>query len=531
MPMITSKYTETSAPLTRIGRRAFLAIAAAAAAHAGLPFVMRQQSGASAQDAAEIGEKSLLPGVGSQYFAESGHNLGEPFQSRWAQSGGAPVLGIPISEEHYATGAGGVLQSFQNIVLLYDPSQAPPLDVRGQPLGKGVWAELSTDESRQPVAACVGASCQHFPETSHTLSEPFASFWNAYGGNPIFGPPVTEAFLDPDTGTQVQVFENAVLEIQNGAVAMRPMGTYLMERDGLSQDVAFVAAPPNGGTTYQVKASDGLRLRSGANMDAAMVALLPDNSEFIAANAPGGDWTPGYAEGFSGWVSSGFLFERPPLPQLQIADWDLGVWQGATLEETNIRREPTTQGSIVKTVPYGEAVTIVEWLKGEEVFEAADLWAKSRDGSFVYSRNIGRNAPVLPTPIPGDAPVWGKWIDINLVQQLLTAYDGATPLRTIVVTTGMAGWETPPGLFSIVHRVANETMNSGAIGAENFFRLDDVLFTQYFTDRGHALHFAWWRTKETIGRPGSHGCVNLLLDDARFLWDWAELGTPVYTHY
>jgi lipoprotein-anchoring transpeptidase ErfK/SrfK len=73
-------------------------------------------------------------------------------------------------------------------------------------------------------------------------------------------------------------------------------------------------------------------------------------------------------------------------------------------------------------------------------------------------------------------------------------------------------------------------MTSGAIGAEHHYRLEDVLFTQYFTDRGHALHFAWWRTEETIGRPGSHGCVNLLLDDARFFWDWAELGTPVYVH-
>jgi lipoprotein-anchoring transpeptidase ErfK/SrfK len=104
------------------------------------------------------------------------------------------------------------------------------------------------------------------------------------------------------------------------------------------------------------------------------------------------------------------------------------------------------------------------------------------------------------------------------------------PVRTIEVTTGMAGWETPPGFYSIVHRVANETMTSGAIGAENHYRLDDVLFTQYFTDLGHALHFAWWRTKETIGRPGSHGCVNLLLDDARYFWDWAALGTPVYVH-
>jgi lipoprotein-anchoring transpeptidase ErfK/SrfK len=158
------------------------------------------------------------------------------------------------------------------------------------------------------------------------------------------------------------------------------------------------------------------------------------------------------------------------------------------------------------------------------------MWAKIGNDRYVYSRNIGRNAPVLPTPLPVDAPTWGKWIDINLVQQLLTAYDGSSPVRTIEVTTGMAGWETPVGFYSILHRVANETMNSGAIGAENHYRLDDVLFTQYFTDFGHALHFAWWRTKETIGRPGSHGCVNLLLDDARFFWDWAELGTPVYVH-
>jgi hypothetical protein len=184
----------------------------------------------------------------------------------------------------------------------------------------------------------------------------------------------------------------------------------------------------------------------------------------------------------------------------------------------------------VESLEYGDAVTVSAWVKGEEVFEAADLWAKTREGRYVYARNIGRNAPVLPTPIPPDAPVWGKWIDVSLVQQVMTAYDGTTPLRTVEATTGMAGWETPPGFYSIIHRVANETMTSGAIGAENHYRLDDVLFTQYFTERGHALHFAWWRTKETIGRPGSHGCVNLLLEDARFFWDWAELGTPVYVH-
>jgi hypothetical protein len=472
------------------------------------------------------------PGAGSRYFAETGHNLAEPFRSRWEQAGGEAVLGPPLSEEHYASGAGGVLQTFRNIVLLFDPSQPAPFDVRGEVLGKSVWAELSPAAARQPVAGCSTPGCIFFPETGHSLQEPFASFWNAMGGAPIFGPPVSEAFEDPENrGQLVQVFESAVMESDGGMVRLRPMGEILAERQGLKSEPAFQPAPPTGGTTYLVQASDGLRLRGAPSSDASMVALLPNNTEFIAASESTVDWAPGYANGLSGWVASGYLSVRPSLPQLQVADWNLDIWQGATLEETNVRSEPSTQGKILQTLDYGSPVSVTQWLKGEEVFEGADMWAKIGDGRFVYSRNVGRNAPVLPTPIPPDAPTWGRWLDVNLTQQLMTAYEGIDPVRTIVVTTGMAGWETPPGYFTILSRVANETMTSGAIGAENFYRLDDVLFTQYFTDYGHALHFAWWRTKETIGRPGSHGCINMLLDDSRFIWDWATIGTPILIHY
>ena len=507
-------------------RRRLLALAAGAVGAA-------QLGGGRDAVAQEIEPKTVpaTPGAGNLYFAATGHNLAPPFRSRWEQAGGEAALGAPLSEERYATGAGGVLQTFENLTLLYDPSQTAPFDVRGQPLGKSVWAEVAPTTARQPVSGCAvaGVNCQFFPETGHTLSEPFAMFWNAYGGLPLFGPPVSEPFADPDApGTQMQVFENAVLATRGGTVSLRLLADYLPGYDALLGDPAFQPAPPTGGESFLVKASDGLRLRAAPSLDAGMVAVLPDNTEFIAEAGAAGEWAPGYADGLSGWVASSFLTVRPPLPQLQLADWDPSVWQGATLGETNVRKEPTTKSPIVETLDFGEAVTVTEWLKGEEVFEAADMWAKIGEGRYVYSRNIGRNAPVLPTPIPPDAPTWGKWIDVSLIQQLITAYDGTAPVRTTETTTGMAGWETPPGFYTIIYRVANETMTSGAIGAENFYRLDDVLFTQYFTDRGHALHFAWWRTKETIGRPGSHGCVNLLLEDARFFWDWAALGTPVY---
>jgi hypothetical protein len=508
------------APLSR--RRLLIAAAAA-------PVALVARAGGvgtvAAQDQATTDLAGLTPGAGSLYFAETGHNLAEPFRSRWQAAGGAEVVGLPLSEERYAAGAGGVLQTFENMTLVFDPGQPAPFDVRGQRFDKTLWLTLAP---REAFARMPGAP----EEWGHTLSGPIADFWTGFGGEALFGRPLTEPFRDPSTGAQQQLFENALLEAAGGAVRLRPLGRQLAEDAGLlASDPAFKPAPPTGGQTFLVSSAEGLRLRFAPTTTAEMVTVLDNNAEFITAPGWSGEWAPGYADGYSGYVSSGYLVEQPPLPQLDPADWDPSKWQGASLGETNIRSDPTTTSRIVRTLQYGAPVTVAAWVKGEEVFTGADLWARLEDGNYAYGRNIGRNAPVAPLPPPADAPQFGRWLDINLTQQLMTAYDGAAALRTVPVTTGMAGWETPPGLFSILNRVANETMTSGAIGAENHYRLEDVLFTQYFTDRGHAIHFAWWRTKETIGRPGSHGCVNVLLEDARYFWDFADFGTPVYAHY
>ncbi|MDP9365410.1 MAG: L,D-transpeptidase family protein, partial [Chloroflexota bacterium] len=475
-----------------------------------------------------------VPGAGSLYFAATGHNLADPFRARWEEAGGEATLGPPQSEERYAEGAGGVLQTFSGLTLVYDPTQQAPLDVRGQELEATVRETAAPIAARRRVTGCdadAGFDCRFFAETGHTLSGAFGEFWATYGAEAIFGAPLSEPFADAEAGPGVtaQVFERAILEDRGAAgVGLRPLGEELAAAS--AGDPAFQPAPPTGGTTFLVGADEGLRLRAAPDLDAEMVALLPENAEFIAANPWDGEWVPGYADGFVGWVSADFLREAPPLPQLDLAEWDPEIWQGAALGETNVRAEPNTRARAVEELAYGDPVTVVDWVEGEEVYKGADLWAKLGEGRYVYARNVGRNAPVAPLPPPADAPTAGKWIDVDLTQQLVVAYDGRTPVRTAVTTTGMAGWETPPGYYQILNRVANETMTSGAIGAEHHYKLEDVLFTQYFTDRGHALHFAWWRTEETIGRPGSHGCVNLLLDDARFFWDWAGIGTPVYVH-
>lgn len=143
--------------------------------------------------------------------------------------------------------------------------------------------------------------------------------------------------------------------------------------------------------------------------------------------------------------------------------------------------------------------------------------------------------PAVPAPnppaIPGPDVAGERWIDIDLGRQTATAMVGDAPLYTALVTTGKDGWETPVGTFQILYRVANETMTSAAIGAEEYYVLEDVLFTQYFTNGGHALHLNYWRPDYYFGNiRSSHGCVGMRYADAEFFWNFATFGTRVTIH-
>jgi lipoprotein-anchoring transpeptidase ErfK/SrfK len=54
--------------------------------------------------------------------------------------------------------------------------------------------------------------------------------------------------------------------------------------------------------------------------------------------------------------------------------------------------------------------------------------------------------------------------------------------------------------------------------------LPDVPYTMYFY-QGYGIHGTYWHN--SFGRPMSHGCVNLPIDEAAWFFNWANEGTPV----
>ena len=206
-------------------------------------------------------------------------------------------------------------------------------------------------------------------------------------------------------------------------------------------------------------------------------------------------------------------------------------WHGTVTTDVNVRQSPSTSSPILGEISAGSDIVVVGWAIGERVAGVNDVWAQMSGGGYVYSKSLSKGDVSAPES-PG-APTTGRWIDVNLTEQVMTAYEGDAATFSAAVSTGTPGWETPTGVFPITRRVANETMdsNSLAVGVSEAYRLDNVLWTQYLTQWGHAIHSNYWKYDSPFGVPTSHGCIGLPTEQAAVFWNFATLGTPVYIHY
>ena len=130
----------------------------------------------------------------------------------------------------------------------------------------------------------------------------------------------------------------------------------------------------------------------------------------------------------------------------------------------------------------------------------------------------------IAAPMTGSAKAQKSTV-VSISHQMFWAYKGDQVVLSSYVSTGRAGFDTPLGSFAVLSKLSSQTME-GVIGGE-YYNVPDVPWVLYFTNSGHALHGTYWHNN--FGTPMSHGCVNLPLDVAAWLYDWAPVGTPVLT--
>lgn len=175
---------------------------------------------------------------------------------------------------------------------------------------------------------------------------------------------------------------------------------------------------------------------------------------------------------------------------------------------------------VVRTLPKHALVQVYNTINVE-----GDEWLLIGPDEWVPARQV---AVVFPNPTPPAGVTNGRWIDIDLAEQTLTIYENHQLVFAALVATGMEPYWTRPGLFQIYSMKETENM-SGSFEADrsDYYSLEHVPYTLYF-DKARAIHGAYWRT--SLGFEQSHGCVNMSIGDAAWVFNWANEGDWVYVH-
>lgn len=155
-------------------------------------------------------------------------------------------------------------------------------------------------------------------------------------------------------------------------------------------------------------------------------------------------------------------------------------------------------------------------------------------GKVVIPPKINLADEVTNQPVLGTTQGVKKIIYVDLSKQLLYAYEGDNLVYTFPVSTGK-WYPTPTGTFHIWIKLRATRMAGGNPAIGTFYDLPNVPYTMFFANdevdrsRGFSLHGAYWHNN--FGHTMSHGCVNMRIEDAKKLYNWAEPPTTGYTTY
>ncbi len=201
----------------------------------------------------------------------------------------------------------------------------------------------------------------------------------------------------------------------------------------------------------------------------------------------------------------------------------------------NMRSGPSIEYPVVLGLRTGIVLSIGETVKGEDGLEwhkiqfvnklhypervKSDLYVADSVVRTFYNEGNKTKVDTSNGPIT-------KKIIIDLSEQMIYAYDGDTLFMKDLVSTGLKLTPTKVGTYSIFKKTPSRYMQGADDGpADQYYDLPGVPWNLYFTYDGDVIHGAYWHNN--FGRTWSHGCVNMEPQNAKKLYDWAVVGTPV----
>lgn len=365
-----------------------------------------------------------------------------------------------------------------------------------------------------PVALVRAAppAAVYFPQTGHQVAAPFLNYWRTTGGLPVYGYPLTEAMtetLEDGKSYTVQYFERARMEQHP---ELPEPNTVLLGQLGRAMAAKIVGNPSfNRLPSDQVQASATTQYfeQTGHSLRGEFLTYWKNN---------------GGLEQFGYPISEEFLEKSP---------YDGQVYTVQYFERARFEFHPANDPS--SKVLLGQLGRQATQDRGISVASAPrPAGVPDYAPELFFTPTPLPTATATPAPAPRSAgprsDLGGQYIEVNLSEQHLYAWENGAVVFDVAISSGKPGWETPTGVFYVNQRLEIQDMTGGTAGSEEYYYTPDVPWVQYFDDNGDAIHGVYWHNNFGIV-PSSHGCVGAPIWAAKWLYDWGYIGLPVWIHY
>jgi lipoprotein-anchoring transpeptidase ErfK/SrfK len=371
-----------------------------------------------------------------------------------------------------------------------------------------------------------------FPVTGHNLSDDqgFLRFWRDHDGERLLGYPLTEAF---ESGGQfTQYFTRGRLEQvtdASGATQVRTGRVAAEYAEMLFR--SFAPAPPH-------RASATLQefTRTGHTLRPPFLAFWQANGGEAFFGAPLSESLWEMTEQGQRQVQyfETARLERVPAlagvdDEIQVSELGRALAQLRGLDTTPRSSNGGAAAGPIEPVPPAESAAIPA--APEEPSPAEELYPAQPAEPLKVAPAPAKTTAAKPAASSKAAPRAssnGKRILIDLSKQWLYAYQNDEVVFDAPIATGRDGMETPTGNYAVYAKTKSQTMR-GVTDGEGWV-VPNVPNVMYFNG-DVALHGTYWHNLFGSGVRVSHGCVNVPLDSAAWLYNWTPIGTPVRVTY
>lgn len=183
-------------------------------------------------------------------------------------------------------------------------------------------------------------------------------------------------------------------------------------------------------------------------------------------------------------------------------------------------------GGVTHTVRRGDTVTSIALRYGTTVTAIVQANGLANPRLIYAGQRLRIPGGGGVTAAPA-APSGAKRIVIDLSEQRMYVYQGGQLIWKWVVSTGQAGMGTAVGHYKVQNKIANAYASTWNLQMPYWLgiywagSLQNGIHALPIMSNGQLLWAGY------LGSPASYGCVILGTNNARTLYNWASVGTPV----